>query len=53
VLEHGLESMHELLEEHGSLSIESGTLWMGPSITEDSFLACVRLELACQPVGTG
>ena len=41
VLEHGLESMHELLEEHGSLPIESGRLSMGPSITEDSFLTCV------------
>jgi hypothetical protein len=50
VLEHGLKAMHDLLEEHGSLPSESGRLWMSPSITEDSFLACVWLELACQAV---
>jgi hypothetical protein len=37
VLERGLEAMHELFEEHGTLRTESGRLWMGPRITEDSF----------------
>jgi hypothetical protein len=53
VLERGVPAMHELLEEHGTLRTESGRLWMGPSISEDSFLACAWLELACQAVSEG
>ena len=52
-LERGLGALHELLEEHGTLRTESGRLWMGPRITEDSFLACAWLELACQAIGAG
>lgn len=53
VLERGLGAMHGLLEEHGTLRTESGRLWMGPRITEDSFLAYAWLELACQAISEG
>jgi hypothetical protein len=53
VLERGLAAMHEVLEEHGTLRKESGGVWMGPRITEDSFLAYAWLELACQAISEG
>jgi hypothetical protein len=53
VLERGLDAMHGLLEDYGTLRTESGRLWMGPRITEDSFLACAWLELACQAISEG
>jgi hypothetical protein len=53
VLERGLHAMHDLLEEYGTVRTDSGRLWMGPRITEDSFLACAWLELACQAISDG